>query len=72
VRRFTRGCRGEFVHPGQTLRFELFIFEKASLAECIHQMCFQLADLDLSSDPNQVRAQIQRGLLSVEASQALH
>ena len=35
-------------------------------------MLFEFADLDLARDPNQVRPQIQTGLLAVEASQALH
>ena len=49
-----------------------FVFQKSGLAERVEQMLFEFADLNLAGDPNQVGAQIQTGLLAVEARQALH
>ena len=66
------GRRGEFVHARQALRFEGLVFQEPGLAEGVEEMLFEFADLDFARDPHQAGAQIQTGLLAVEARQALH
>ncbi len=63
----TDGFGGEL---GLTLSLEAAIgvvFEKASLVESVEKLLFDGANLDLSGEPNELRAKVERGLVTVEA-----
>jgi hypothetical protein len=67
-----RGRRNKLVHACEALRFEGLVFQETGVAERIEEMLFEFPDLDFARDPNQVRPQIQTGVLAIEARQALH
>ncbi len=63
--------RREFPPPLVAHSLEGFVLQEPGLVQRFRQLRFDLAHLQIARHPRQCRAQIERGMRSVEAIQAL-
>ena len=72
MRGFAFRRRRKFADARRAHLLKLLVFQESRVVERIEKMFLDLPHLDLACDANQRFAEIERGLLTVKASQARH